>query len=106
MNVFDLMGLVIGAIFTVNAIEVYIKFRVRPFGRIAADVLLTIFLLLVASDLAGYMLGKVGTYALLTDLAIYTVVGLITLITLGILRNKYGKAKGGGKPGSKGIGIR
>ena len=106
LNAFDLIGLVVGAILTVNVIEVYIKFRVKPFGRIAADVLLTVFLLMVASDLAGYMFGKVGTYALLFNLMIYTVVGLITLITLGILRNKYGKAKGGGKSGSKGVGVR
>ncbi|GAB6946473.1 DUF373 family protein [Vulcanisaeta sp. JCM 16161] len=106
LNVFDLVGLVVGAILTVNVVEVYIKFRARPFGRIAADVLLTVFLLLVASDLAGYMFGKVGTYTLLFNLMIYTVVGLITLIALGILRNRYGKVKGGGKSGSKGIGVR
>ncbi len=103
---FDLVGLVVGAILTVNAIEVYTKFRIRPFGRVAADVLLTVFLLLVASDLAGYMLGKVSTYTLLFNLMIYTVIGLITLITLGILRNRYGKIKGGGKSGSKGLGVR
>ncbi len=106
MNVFDLVGLVVGAILTVNAIEVYIKFRARPFGRIAADVLLTVFLLLVASDLAGYMFGKVSTYTLLFNLMIYTVIGLITLITLGILRNRYGKIKSRGKSGSKGLGVR
>ena len=106
LNVFDLIGLVFGAVLTVNVIETYMKFRARPFGRIAADILLTAFLLFVASDLAGYMLGKVGTYALLLDLMTYTVVGLITLIVLGILRNRYGKVKGGGKPGSRGAGLR
>lgn len=30
LNVFDLVGLVVGAILTVNAIEVYTKFRIRP----------------------------------------------------------------------------
>ncbi len=105
-NVFDLFGLVVGSILTVNAVEAYIKFRTRPFGRVAADVLLTVFLFFVAGDLAGYMLGKVGTYTLLFDLMIYTVVGLITLIVLGILRNRYGKVKGGGKPRSRGVGLR
>lgn len=97
LSLFDLLGLVVAAILTVNSIEVYIKYRVRPFGRVAADVLLTTFLIIVAKDLAGYMLGKVGTYPLLFDLTIYTVIGLITLFILGILRNRYGKVKGGGK---------
>ncbi len=106
LNIFDLMGLVIGAILTVNVIEVYIKYKVKPFGRVAADALLTMFLLFVAGDLAGYMLGKVGTYVLLFNLTIYTAVGLITLIILSILRNKYGKVKSRGKPGPKGSGLR
>ncbi len=105
LNIFDLIGLVVAAILTVNALEVYIKYRVKPFGRVAADVLLTAFLLIVASDLTEYMFGKIGTYPLLFNLMIYTVLGLITLFILGILRNRYGKVKGRGKPRPKGAGI-
>ncbi|MGC8543903.1 MAG: DUF373 family protein, partial [Vulcanisaeta sp.] len=105
LNIFDLIGLVVAAILTVNALEVYIKYRVKPFGRVAADVLLTAFLLIVASDLTEYMFGKIGTYPLLFNLMIYTVLGLITLFILGILRNRYGKVKGRGKPRPKGTGI-
>ncbi|PLC68338.1 hypothetical protein B7L70_03830 [Vulcanisaeta sp. EB80] len=105
LNLFDLLGLVVAAILTVNVLEVYMKYRVKPFGRIAADVLLSSFFVIVASDLVGYMFGKVGTYTLLYTLMIYTVIGLITLFTLGILRRRYGGIKDRGKSGPKGFGV-
>ncbi len=107
LNLFDFVGLVTAAILTVNAFEVYVKHRIRPFGRVAADVLLTAFLVIVAGNMTGYMLGKVSTYTLLYDLLIYTAIGLITLSVLSILRNRYGKGKvkSGGKPRPKGSGV-
>ncbi|MFP3484609.1 MAG: DUF373 family protein [Vulcanisaeta sp.] len=105
LNIFDLLGMVIAVILTVNVVEVYVKYRVRPLGRIAADVLLSSFFILVASNLVGYMLGKVSVYYLLYVLITYTVVGLITLFILGLVRHRYGEAKGRGKPGPKGPGV-
>jgi putative membrane protein len=105
LNIFDLLGMVIAVILTVNVVEVYVKYRVRPLGRIAADVLLSSFFILVADNLVGYMLGKVSVYYLLYVLITYTVVGLITLFILGLVRHRYGEAKGRGKPGPKGPGV-
>ncbi|WP_069808228.1 DUF373 family protein [Vulcanisaeta thermophila] len=98
VNVFDLVGLITAATLSVNSVEVYVKSRVVPLGRVAADILLTSFFILVAGDLVEFMVtGRVGIFELIYVLVIYMVIGFVTLSVIGILRNRYGKVRGKGK---------
>jgi len=88
MGIFNFMGIIVASILIVNSLEIYLKLKARPYGRLAAAILVSSFLFIVAGDLYTYLYLGLNIFKLIMDLVIYTSIGVVSLIAIGIVRRR------------------